>query len=99
VPETIDRLEDLLRSKGIKIFARLDQAAEVQAVSFSLDFLLSAKRDAAAAERFLAKALGKANHPTPRVINTDKHAALLSRPEADGRRSERQRRNLSCWGR
>ena len=40
MPETIDRLEDLLRSKGIKIFARLDQAAEVQAVSFSLDFLL-----------------------------------------------------------
>jgi transposase-like protein len=37
--------------------------------------LLSAKRDATAAERFLAKALGRANHPTPRVINTDKHAA------------------------
>jgi hypothetical protein len=40
-----------------------------------LDFLLSAKQDAAAAKRFLAKALGRANHPTPRVINTDKHAA------------------------
>jgi transposase-like protein len=24
---------------------------------------------------FLTKALGRANHPTPRVINTDKHAA------------------------
>src|SRR5271166_6611368 len=34
----------------------------------------SAKRDAAAAERFLAKALGGENHPAPRVINTDKHA-------------------------
>jgi transposase-like protein len=34
-----------------------------------------AKQDAAAAKRFLAKALGRANHPTPRVINTDKHAA------------------------
>jgi uncharacterized protein (DUF302 family) len=32
VHETIDRLEGLLRSKGIKIFARLDQAAEAQAV-------------------------------------------------------------------
>src|SRR6202047_324831 len=41
----------------------------------TLDFLLSAKQDAAAAERFLTKALGRANHPTPRVINTDKQAA------------------------
>ena len=41
----------------------------------TLDFLVSAKQDAAAAKRFLAKALGRANHPTPRVINTDKHAA------------------------
>jgi DDE superfamily endonuclease len=38
-------------------------------------FLLSAKRDTVAAERFLAKALGAANHPQPRVINTDKDAA------------------------
>ena len=41
----------------------------------TIDFLLSAKRDAAAAERFLAKALGGANHPHPRVINSDKDAA------------------------
>ena len=41
----------------------------------TLDFLLSARQDATAAKRFLAKALGRANHPTPRVINTDKHAA------------------------
>ena len=39
-----------------------------------LDFLLSAKRDAAAAERFLSKALRGTNHPAPRVINTDEHA-------------------------
>ena len=37
--------------------------------------LTSFSRDAAAAERFLAKALGGENHPTPRVINTDKDAA------------------------
>ncbi len=36
VHETIDRLEDLLKSKGIKIFARFDQAAEAQAVGLSL---------------------------------------------------------------
>jgi transposase, IS6 family len=41
----------------------------------TLDFLLSARQDAAAAKRFLAKALGRQNHPVPRVINTDKHAA------------------------
>ena len=46
----------------------------------TIDFLLSAKGDAAAAERFLTKALGGENHhPAPRVINininTDKHAA------------------------
>ena len=40
----------------------------------TIDFLLSAKRDAAAAKRFLAKALGGENHPAPRVINTDEHA-------------------------
>src|SRR6202045_755821 len=34
----------------------------------------SAKRDAAAAERFLAKALRGENHRAPRVINTDEHA-------------------------
>jgi uncharacterized protein (DUF302 family) len=32
VHETLDRLEGFLRSKGIKIFARLDQAAEAAAV-------------------------------------------------------------------
>jgi transposase, IS6 family len=41
----------------------------------TLDFLLSAKQDAAAAKRFLARALGRRNHPVPRVINTDGHSA------------------------
>jgi transposase, IS6 family len=41
----------------------------------TIDFLLSAKRDAAPGERFLAKALGGENHPVPRVINTDKDVA------------------------
>jgi transposase, IS6 family len=46
----------------------------VDSTGASIDFLQSAKRDAAAAERFLAKALGGENHPAPRVINTDEHA-------------------------
>jgi len=46
----------------------------VDSTGATIDFLLSAKRDAAAAERFRAKALGGQNHPAPRVINTDNHA-------------------------
>jgi transposase, IS6 family len=47
----------------------------VDSTGATIDFLLSAKCDAAAAERFLMKALGGENHPAPRVVNTDKHAA------------------------
>ena len=39
----------------------------------SIDFLLSAQRDAGAAKRFFQKALCSPNHPTPRVINVDKN--------------------------
>jgi transposase, IS6 family len=46
----------------------------VDSTGATIDFLLSAKRDAVAAERFLAKAMSGANHPARRVINTDKHA-------------------------
>ncbi len=48
-----------------------------RAVDFSgatLDFLLSEQRDAAAAKRFLEQVLRGESHPSPRVINTDKHA-------------------------
>jgi transposase, IS6 family len=47
----------------------------VDSTGATLDFLLSAEQDATAAKRFLAKALGRQNHPAPRVINTDGHAA------------------------
>jgi len=53
----------------------------------TLDFLLSARQDAAAATRFLAKALGRQNHPVPRVINTDGHSAYppaIVRLKAEG---------------
>ena len=50
----------------------------VDSTGATVDFLLSAKRDAAAAQRFLAKALGGENHPAPRVINTDEHAGYPS---------------------
>lgn len=41
----------------------------------TLDFLLSAKRDARAAERFLRKTLNASHTQAPRVINVDKNAA------------------------
>jgi transposase, IS6 family len=47
--------------------------------------MLNAKLSAT--ERFLAKALGGENHPAPRVINTDKHAAYppaIAELKADG---------------
>ncbi|GHO80291.1 hypothetical protein KSD_80620 [Ktedonobacter sp. SOSP1-85] len=41
----------------------------------TLEFLLSAPRDAQAAKRFFAKALGAFHAVTPRVITVDKNAA------------------------
>jgi transposase-like protein len=41
----------------------------------TLDFMLSAKRDAKAAKRFLKKALKARHTSTPRAINVDKNAA------------------------
>ena len=62
--------ETYIRVKGKWVYLyRAVDSMEQRSTSFS------AKRDAAAAERFLTKALGGANHPAPRVINTDKYAA------------------------
>src|SRR5215469_15948519 len=36
VAETAERLESLLKSKGMKIFARIDQAAEAKAVGLAM---------------------------------------------------------------
>jgi len=41
----------------------------------TLDFMLSAKRDARAAERFFRKVLKAEHNSKPRVINVDKNAA------------------------
>jgi IS6 family transposase len=44
----------------------------VDSTGATIDFLLSAKRDTAAAKRFFQKALALSGHPTPRVINVGK---------------------------
>jgi transposase, IS6 family len=41
----------------------------------TIDFLLTAKRDAAAAKRFLRKAIEASGNPMPRVMNVDKNPA------------------------
>jgi IS6 family transposase len=51
----------------------------VDSTGATIDILLSAQSDVAAAERFLAKALGGENHPAPRVINTTS-TLLIRRP-------------------
>lgn len=54
----------------------------VDSLSNTLDFLLSAKRDARAAERFLRKTLNATHTQIPRVINFDKNAAYPKATEA-----------------
>jgi transposase, IS6 family len=48
----------------------------------TIDFLLTAKRDTAAAKRFLRKAIEASGNPMPRVINVDKNPAYPAAVEA-----------------
>src|SRR5271165_1431569 len=77
----VDETYIRVKGKWVYLYRALDSSGA------TIDFLLSAKRDAAAAERFLAKALGGENHPAPRVINTDEHAGYppaIVRLKAEG---------------
>lgn len=49
----------------------------VDSTGQTIDFLLTAKRDTAAAKRFFRKALAGLNNPQPRVINVDKNPAYV----------------------
>ena len=55
----VDETYIRVKGKWVYLYRAVDSSGA------TIDFLLSAKRDAAAAERFLAKALGGANHPHP----------------------------------
>ena len=48
----------------------------------TIDFLLTAKRDQAAAKRFLRRAIGASGNPMPRVMNVDKNPAYPAAVEA-----------------
>src|ERR1700693_4542784 len=53
----------------------------------TIDFLLTAKRDPAAAKRFLRRAMDASGNPMPRVMNVDKnpaYSAALAGLKADG---------------
>ena len=59
----------------------------VDSVGQTIDFLLTARRDAAAAKRFLQKALAASGNAVPRVMNVDKnpaYPAAVERLKAEG---------------
>jgi len=58
-----------VKGKGKWLYRAVDKYGD------TLEFLLSAKRDAIAAKRFFRKTLNARNSTTPSVINADKHAA------------------------
>jgi transposase-like protein len=64
----VDETYIRIKGKWVYLYRAVDSTGA------TIDFLLSARRDSVAARRFLVKALGGANHPHPRVINTDKDA-------------------------
>src|SRR5258708_8900539 len=77
----VDETYVRVKGKWVYLYRAVDSSGA------TIDFLLSAKRDAATAQCFLTKALGGENHPAPRVINTDKHAAYppaIAELKADG---------------
>src|SRR5215467_2479690 len=53
----------------------------VDSTGQTIEFLLTAKRDAAGAKRFFRKALSSPGNPVPRVINVDKNPAFPSAVE------------------
>src|SRR6516165_5150032 len=59
----------------------------IDSTGATIDFLLSALRDAAAAKRLFRKALSDPSHPQPRVINTDQarlYSAAIAAVKQEG---------------
>jgi transposase-like protein len=54
----------------------------VDSTGQTIEFLLTAKRDTAAAKRFFRKAMSSPGNPVPRVINVDKNPAFPPAVEA-----------------
>jgi len=60
----------------------------IDSTGATIDFLLSALRDAAAAKRLFRKALSDSSHAQPRVINTDLARRSTVQPFRTSRRKE-----------
>jgi transposase-like protein len=67
----------------------------VDSTGQTIEFLLTAKRDAAAAKRFLVKAIEASGNAMPRVLNVDKNPAGLSFLSAAKRKCERSSMTLA----
>src|SRR5271154_1607477 len=66
----------------------------IDSTGATIDFLLSALRDAAAAKRLFRQALRDSSHPQPRVINTDQarlYGAAIAGLKAEGTLRQRCR--------
>ena len=69
---------DLYKGKGQDkyLYRAVDSTGQ------TIDFLLTAKRDTAAAKRFFEKVFSSSSNPIPRVINVDKNPAYPAAVEA-----------------
>ena len=65
----VDETYIRVKGKWVYLYRAVDARGQ------TIDFLLSPKRDAAAARRFFRKALGQLHTPNPRTITVDKNAA------------------------
>jgi IS6 family transposase len=72
----VDEMYVRVKGKWVYLYRAVDSSGA------TIDFLLSAKRDAAAAERFLAKALGGENHPAPRGSSTPTSTPDIHQPSS-----------------
>ena len=61
----VDETYIKVRGKDRYLYRAVDSTGQ------TIDFLLTAKRDAAGAKRFLRKALQSLGNPIPRVVNVD----------------------------
>ena len=70
--------ETYIKVKGVDryLYRALDSAGQ------TIDFLLTAKRDTAAAKRFLRKAMEASGNAVPRVMNVDKNPSYPAAVEA-----------------
>jgi transposase-like protein len=71
----VDETYVKIKGKWYYLYRAVDSTGQ------TIDFLLSARRDARAVKRFFRKMLKAASHSSPRVINVDKNPAYPSAVE------------------